>query len=73
MDVVVVGYNRCDFSGKCAQLCTYSVMGISSNVIIHSETIDKREVHNKSPNVERENTSQAMCKLSFYCIDIRKA
>ena len=66
MDVVVVGDGRCDFSGKCAQFCTYSVMEISSSVIIHSETIDKREVHNKSPNVEREDASQAMCKLSFY-------
>ena len=30
------------------------MMETSINVILHSETVDKREVHNKSPNMERE-------------------
>ena len=40
-------------------------MEISSNIIIHSEseTVDKREVQNRSPNVEREGASQALMLL----------
>ena len=29
-------------------------METSENIILHSETVDKREVNNKSPNMERE-------------------
>ena len=62
-DMVIAGDGRCDSPGKCAKFCTYSVMETSSNVIIHSETIDKREVHLKSPNMEREGASRAMSYL----------
>jgi len=54
------GEGRCDSPGKCAKFCTYTLMETSKNVILHSETIDKREVQNKSPNMEREAVHQAL-------------
>ena len=59
-DVVVAGDGRCDSPGKCAKFCTYTVMEILSSIIIHSETVDKREVQNRLANMEREGTSQAL-------------
>ena len=38
-------------------------METSTNVIIHSETVDKREVQNRSPNMERKGASRALCYL----------
>lgn len=35
----------------------------SKNTIIHSETVDKREVQNKSPNMESEAVSRALSYL----------
>jgi len=35
-------------------------METSENVILHSETVDKREVHNKSPNMECEAVHRAL-------------
>jgi len=35
-------------------------MDISNNAIVHVETIDKREVQLKSPNMEREGLSRAL-------------
>ena len=35
-------------------------MEISKNGILHSETVDKREVHNKSPSMEREAIHRAI-------------
>lgn len=58
--IVVSGDGRCDSPGKCAKFCTYTLMETSKNTIIHSETVDKREVQNKSPNVEREAVSRAL-------------
>ena len=37
-DVVVAGDGH---YGKCAKFCTYAVMEFLSNIIIHSETVDK--------------------------------
>jgi len=34
-------------------------METSENIILHSETVDKREVH-KSPNMEREAVHRAL-------------
>ena len=33
------------------------------NTVIHSETVDKREVQNKSPNVEHKVVSRALSHL----------
>lgn len=59
-DVVVSGDGRCDSPGKCAKFCTYTLMDASTNVILHAETVDKREVQNKSPNMEREAVDRAV-------------
>ena len=58
--VVVSGDGRCDSPGKCAKFCTYSLMETTKNTIMHCETIDKREVQNKSPNMEREAISRSL-------------
>ena len=57
---MVSGDGRCDSPGKCAKFCTYTLMESSNNVILHSETIDKREVQNRSPNMEREAVHRAL-------------
>jgi len=35
----------------------------TKNCILHSETVDKREVQNKSPNMEREAIDRALKTL----------
>ena len=59
-DVVVSGDGRCDSPGKCAKFCTYTLMDASTNTILHTETLDKTEVQNKSPNMEREAVDRAL-------------
>jgi len=59
-EVVVSGDRRCDSPGKCAKFCTYTLMEPTKNLILHSETVDKREVQNKSPNMEREAIDRAL-------------
>ena len=58
--VVLCGDGRCDSPGKSAKYCTYSLMESDSNKILHVETIDKREVNLKSPNMEREAFKRSM-------------
>ena len=60
MDIVVSGDGRCDSPEKCAKFCTYTLMESTKNLILHSETVDKREVQNKSPNMERLAANRAM-------------
>ena len=57
------GDGRCDSPGKCAKFCTYTLMETSKNVILQSETVDKREVQNKFPNMEREGVDRAIRHL----------
>ena len=38
-------------------------METSENIVLHSETVDKREVHNKSPNMECEAIHRALSFL----------
>ena len=38
----------------------YSVMEIESGKILHTETVDKREVDLQSPNMERKAFKQSM-------------
>ena len=58
--LVLCGDGRCDSPGKSAKYCTYSLMESESNKILHVETIDKREVNLKSPNMEREAFKRSM-------------
>ena len=62
-DVIVSGDERCDSPEKCAKFCTYTLMETTKNLILHSETMDKREVGNKSPNMEREAANRALTYL----------
>ena len=61
--IVVSGDGQCDYSGKCAKFCTYTLMEKSKNTIIHSETVDKKEVHNRSPNMEPKAVSRGLSHL----------
>lgn len=60
---MISGDGRCDSPGKCAKFCTYTLMETTKNAILHCETVDKREVHNKSPNMEREAVDRAVKSL----------
>ena len=59
-DLVLCGDGRCDSPGKCAKFCTYSLMESESNVILHFENVDKREVDLQSPNMEREGMIRSL-------------
>jgi len=60
---VVAGDGRCDLPGSSAKYCTYVILETEKSLIIHAETIDKREVHLKSPNVEREGLLRSLAFL----------
>ena len=51
---VLCGDGRCDSSGKSAKYCTYSLMDSQTNKILYMDTVDKRDVALKFPNMERE-------------------
>ena len=53
-DVILSGDGKCDSPGKSAKYCTYSLMDIDTGYILHTETVDKREVALQSPNMEKE-------------------
>ena len=59
-DLVLCGDGRCDSPGKCAKFCTYSLMESESNIILHFENVDKREVDLQSPNMEREGMIRSL-------------
>lgn len=42
----------------------------STNAIIHSETVDKREVQNKSPNMEQEAVLRSLDHLKIVIQEI---
>ena len=60
INVVIAGDGRCDFPGKSAKFCTYSMIEKDKNLILHFEVVDKREVGLKSPNMEREGLIRAL-------------
>ena len=57
---MLAGDGRCDSPGNSAKFCTYSLMDTGTNKILHAETVDKREVHLQSPNMEREGILRAL-------------
>ena len=59
--VSVSGDGRCDSPGSSAKYCTYSLLDIDTNTILHMETVDKREVSLQSP--KREAVSCAIKHL----------
>jgi len=64
------GDGRCDSPGKSAKYCTYSLMDSDNNRILHVETVDKRDVGLKSPNMEVEAFKRAMKYLTDRSIKI---
>ena len=52
--LILAGDGRYDSPGKSAKFCTYSMMDIDSGLILHAETVDKREVRLPFPNMEKE-------------------
>ena len=59
-DVILAGDGRCESLGKSVKFCTYSMMEIYSGVILHAETVDKREVGLQSPNMEKEAFTRSL-------------
>jgi len=53
-DIILSGDGRCDSPGKSAKYYTYSLMDIETGIILHSETVGKKEVALQSPNMEKE-------------------
>ena len=58
--VKLAGDGRCDSPGCSAKFCTYTLMDIDSEKILHTVTVDKREVGLQSPNMEREAMKRAL-------------
>lgn len=58
--VKLAGDGRCDSPGCSAKFCTYTLMDIDSEKILHTVTVDKREVGIQSPNMEREAMKRAI-------------
>ena len=68
--VVLAGDGRCDSPGSSAKYCSYIMMDIDSNQILHMVTIDKRQVGLQSPNMERQALEHCMDFLLKEKIDI---
>ena len=52
--VVLASDGQCDSPGKSGKYCSYTLMDIDTQMVVHTETVDKREVGGSSPNMERE-------------------
>jgi len=63
-ELLLAGDGRCDSPGSSAKFCTYSLMEMEKNYILHMEIVDKRELQLQSPNMEREALKQL---LDFLC------
>ena len=50
----LAGDGRCDSPGSSAKYCSYSLMEMTSQKILHVETVDKRDVNLQSPNMEHK-------------------
>ena len=51
---MLCGDGRCNSPGKSVKYCTYSLMDSEANKMVDMDTVDKRDVAIKSPNIERE-------------------
>ena len=71
-EIIICGDGRCDSPGSSAKFCTYSLMEPDSGAILHCETIDKREVHLKSPNMECEGLKRGLLFLESNGVKIKE-
>ena len=62
--LVVAGDGRCDSPGNSAKYCSYTLMDTDTHLVLHSVTVDKREVGGKSPNMEREALFRCLTQLT---------
>jgi hypothetical protein len=60
---VVCGDGRADSPGYSAMKLTYSFLDHETGHIVHSVTVDKREVDNKSPRMEKEACQRGLTTL----------
>ena len=65
--VILCGDGRCDSPGNSAKFCTYTLMDSGSGLVLNLETVDKREVQGKSPNMEREGLRRCLAKVQERC------
>ena len=63
----ILGDGRNDSPGHSAQYCTYTVMEHGTDRILALQTVDKREVERKSPNMEGPGcwSSRLYCSVAF--------
>jgi hypothetical protein len=61
--ITLIGDGRCDSPGSSAKFCTYTLMDLGSNLVLNLETVDKREVQGKSPNMEREGLRRCLMRI----------
>ena len=66
------GDGRCDSPGSSAKYCTYSFMEPETGIILHAETVDKREVQYKSPVMECEGLRRGICYLTSANLKIKE-
>ena len=66
-DIILSG-DWCDSPGQSTKYCTYSLMDIDTRYILNFETVDKREVALKSPNMEKKEAFVRL--LQFLQTDI---
>ena len=86
-EVILCGDGRCDSPGSSAKYCTYTLMESSTGTIlgviiivyvctytapIDFQTVDKREVNFKSPNMEREGLKRSISYLKSQDIILKE-
>lgn len=70
--VKMAGDGRCDSPGSSAKFCTYTLMDIDTDKILHTITVDKREVALQSPNMEREAMKRALDFIARHDITVEE-
>ena len=61
--VILAGDGRCNSPGSSAKYCSYTLMDTETDLVVHTATVDKREVGGKSPNMEREALFRGLRKV----------
>ena len=62
--LVIAGVGCCDSPGNSAKYCSYTLMDTDTQLVLHTITVDKREVGGKSPNMEREALFRCLTQLT---------
>lgn len=62
--LILSGDGRCDSPGKSAKFCSYTLMDTATELVVHTNAVDKREVGGKSPNMEREGLFRGLTEVT---------